>query len=324
MHQVEKSEGPPPAVVRSRLVIEIASELIARDDWSKRQARVQFRSHASPDWSLTLFASDAPSVIEQVARREVDLAIVNPAGPLTLAVRGNGPFAQPLPLRAISVIPSTDQFVFTVAPGTGLKSLQDVRERRYPLRVSLRKQQDHSNSLLLPIVLEKAGFSLDDLESWGGQVRYDAGLPSGPDRLGALERGEIDAIFDAATGSWANQAVHAGVQFLALGETLLADLEALGWRRGFLSRQEFPALPHNLEGRSIDFSGWPIFTRADLPDNLVTAFCEALEARKDRVPWEQVGPLPLDRMVQNASDTPLDVPLHPAAERYWRARGYLT
>jgi len=28
-------------------------------------------------------------------------------------------------------------------------------------------------------------------------------------------------------------------------------------------------------------------------------------------------------MVRNEADTPLDVPLHPGAERYWRKKGYL-
>ena len=51
--------------------------------------------------------------------------------------------------------------------------------------------------------------------------------------------------------------------------------------------------------------------------------CEALEARKDRIPWQGEGPLPLDRMCVDTLDAPLTVPLHPAAERFWRDRGYL-
>ena len=40
------------------------------------------------------------------------------------------------------------------------------------------------------------------------------------------------------------------------------------------------------------------------------------------IPWEGVGPLPLDRMSVDTREGPLDVPLHPAAEAYWRERGY--
>lgn len=33
--------------------------------------------------------------------------------------------------------------------------------------------------------------------------------------------------------------------------------------------------------------------------------------------------LPLDRMCRDLPDAPMGVPLHPAAERFWRAQGYL-
>ena len=50
---------------------------------------------------------------------------------------------------------------------------------------------------------------------------------------------------------------------------------------------------------------------------------KALDARKHHIPWQGDGPLPVERMCVDAADTPLDVPLHPAAELYWRQCGYL-
>ena len=58
-------------------------------------------------------------------------------------------------------------------------------------------------------------------------------------------------------------------------------------------------------------------------DGIVRQLCAGLDARKHLIPWEQPGPLPVERMCLDAPDTPLDVPLHPAAERFWRERGYL-
>jgi hypothetical protein len=60
----------------------------------------------------------------------------------------------------------------------------------------LRGQKDHSVHLVVNEVLAAAGFSLEDIIAWGGQVRYDASLPDSPVRLGAVQRGEADAIFD--------------------------------------------------------------------------------------------------------------------------------
>jgi TRAP-type uncharacterized transport system substrate-binding protein len=45
--------------------------------------------------------------------------------------------------------------------------------------------------------------------------------------------------------------------------------------------------------------------------------------RKDRIPWQGEGPLPLDSMCRNTPQGSLEIPLHPAAAEYWRERGYL-
>src|SRR5512145_1279045 len=124
--------------IRSRLVLEVASEMVDQRGWQHRQARVSLRPQGGDHWAVTFFASDGPAAIDQVARGDVQMAISNPAGYLALAERGTGPFAAPISLRAITVIPSPDQLAFAVTQRSGLKSLQEIRERRYPLRVSLR------------------------------------------------------------------------------------------------------------------------------------------------------------------------------------------
>jgi hypothetical protein len=240
---------------------------------------------------------------------------------LNLAAQGNGPFQEPIPLAAIAVIPSEDQMVFAVAKSTGLKSLDEVRERHFPLKLSLRGQKDHSLHVIINEVLSAAGMSLDDIINWGGEVRYDPGMPYEPNRLGAFERGEIDAIFDEAATAWGNRALSVGMEFLTLEESLIERLEALGLLRATLRRSQFPKLPDDV--LTLDFSGWPIYTRSDTPDEVVTVFCRALEIRKDRIPWQGEGPLPIELMVRNTPAGPLKIPLHPAAERFWRTRGYI-
>ncbi len=321
-----------PTSTRSRVMTEVASELVCSNRLNTRQARISLRQQGAKEWNYVLFGSDTPAVMEEVARGEVHFAIINPVGPLVMAVRGTGPFQVPLPLRAITVIPSYDQFVFAVSADSGLTTLDQVRERQYPLRVSLRGQMDHSNQFYTKQVLSICGFSLEDIVSWGGRVQYDRGLPDGqglwndgstkvPTRLDAVERGEIDAIFDEAIITWAHRAADLNMRFLELGEHRLAQLEALGLRRGPVTHQQYPHLPNEVTG--VDYSGWPIYTHAAVPDDVVEAFCDALETRKSQIPWEFEGPLPLERMVRDAPDTPQDVPLHPGAERFWRKRGYL-
>ena len=308
--------------IRSHLVLEVASELVDRTEWPYRQARITLREQGGEVWPVCLFGSDAPATIDQVARGEVQVAIINPAGPLALALRGKGPFSSPIPVRAITVIPSPDQLAFAVTERTGLKSLHDIRERRFPLRVSMRGQMDHSLHLVVKEVLSAAGFSLDDVVSWGGRVRYDAGLPKSPTRLGAVQRGEVDMIIDEAVRSWMDAATESEMNVLPLDEPLLERLEGLGFRRAVISKARYAKLKEDVP--TLDFSGFPVYTHVNVPDAIVTSICSALEARKEKIPWQEQGPLPLDRMCRDTPEGPLNIPLHPAAERFWRERGYLS
>jgi TRAP-type uncharacterized transport system substrate-binding protein len=95
----------------------------------------------------------------------------------------------------------------------------------------------------------------------------------------------------------------------------------MGYRTGILAAKTYQGLERDVA--SIDFSGWPVFTRADLDDRRVVQICEGLDANKHLIPWQGEGPLPVERMCRDALDTPIDVPLHPAAERFWKERGYL-
>jgi len=302
-------------------MLEVAAELVKRRDWPYLQARVSLREQGSEQWPVNLFASDSPAAIWEVASGKVQFAIINPSMILKMAALGSPPFTEPLPLRTIAVLPSADQMVFAVTAATELKSFADIRERRFPLKVSLRGQPDHSLHIITKHVLAAAGLSLDDIVSWGGEVRYDKGMPYGENRIGAVQRGEIHAVFDEGASTWGNMALELGMTFLPLDAVPMKRLEGLGLRGGLIERTNFPKLSRDVP--SIDFSGWPIYTREDTPDGLVSDFCRALEASKDRIPWAQDAPLPLAQMVRDTPEGHLEVPLHPAAERYWRQHGYI-
>jgi TRAP-type uncharacterized transport system substrate-binding protein len=84
----------------------------------------------------------------------------------------------------------------------------------------------------------------------------------------------------------------------------------------------YPKLGKDLP--TLDFSGFAVYTHADVPDQVITSICAALEARKERIGWQEPGPLPVENGCRDTADGPLVIPLHPAAERFWRGRGYIT
>jgi len=310
-----------PHTTRSRLMLEIASALVNRRDWDLLQARISLREQGSEDWPLTLFGSDSPATIHEVAAGKVQFAMINPGMMLKLAALGSAPFEKPTPLRIVAVLPALDQMVFAVRQATGLKSITDIRNRKFPLKLSLRGQPDHSLQVIIDHVCAAAGFSLADIAAWGGDVRYDAGMPYGDNRIGAVQRGEIDAIFDEGASAWGNMALDLGMTFLALDETILPRLDSVGLRRGLIEKSSFPKLSADVP--TLDFSGWPIYTIASTPDALVRDFCRALDESKERIPWAKDEPLPMRQIVTDTAEGHLEVPLHPAAQSFWHERGYL-
>ena len=311
-----------PMTTRSRIALEIACHIVEAPDEPLRQAKVMLRTNGAQDWPVCLFGSSTVEGIEEVANRTAELAIINPSALLTLAYRGTGRFAKPIPVRTISVIPTLDQYVFAVRGDTGLKTFEDIKARRYPLKVGLRGQADHSLQSMLDDVMAAAGFSLKDIASWGGEARREGIIPyaDGP-KFAKAVKGELNALFDEGADSWVGQALDAGMTILPLSEETVRRLEAMGYRRAWIRKAHYPKLPADV--LTVDFSGWTIFTHADTPDSLVTRICAGMDARKHLIPWDGEGPLPVERMCVDAPDTPNDVPFHPSAERFWRERGYL-
>jgi TRAP-type uncharacterized transport system substrate-binding protein len=311
-----------PMTTRSRVVLEIAAELVADKSQPYNQAKVYLRTQGKEEWPLCLFGSSTLEGIHAVVKGEADLAMINPASPLMLAYRGQGIFPTPQPVRTIGVIPSYDNYVFAVKRAHGLGSFEDIGRKRTPLRLALRGHRDHWLHVMLDDVASASGFAIADIARWGGEVRHEGLLPfpDGP-KFQDLAAGRIDAIFDEASNVWIDKALESGMTILPLEEPTLQKLEAMGYRRGTIRKAKYPGLTADVP--TLDFSGWPIFVRADAPDDLVMRLCRALDARKHLIPWQGEGPLPVERMALEAPDTPQLVPLHPAAERVWRDLGYL-
>lgn len=311
-----------PAIMRSRLMLETASELVAAEEWPDKQVMILMRPQGDDKWRTRFFGSDAPQAVDAVVNGEADIAFCNPGGVLGMALRGCGPFEKPLPLRSIMVLPQFDQLAFAVSASTQLRTLRDLKQTRYPLKVSLRGQPDHSVHLVCNEVLSAYGMSLDDIVSWGGKIVYTKdSMPESEERIAAVERGEIDAMFDEALPNWGAKAIEVGMRFLPIDEPQLASLETKGLRRVAITDEEYPGTGGTVW--TVDFSGWPVFCLDTAPDEMIYNFCAGVEARKDRIPWYGTGPLPLEELCKDSKAGPLYLPLHPAAERFWREQGYL-
>jgi hypothetical protein len=256
-----------------------------------------------------------------VARGEIDLGTLNPSACLTMACRGVGPYPEPLPLRAIGVMPSLDWMGFAVAERTRLTSLAAIREKRYPLRVSVRRDPKNSTRFVVDEVLGALGFSLDDIKAWGGTIQLEDG-PREPARIGGIQDGSLDAVFDEGIGGWGHTALGHGMDFLPIGAAAERRLADLGWPLLPISGEEFPEMREAVV--AVSFSGWPLFTRADVPNDLAYAMARALDAARPYVAWDSTSRVELRDLCVSSDACPLDVPLHPGAVRYYAEQGIIS
>jgi TRAP-type uncharacterized transport system substrate-binding protein len=96
-------------------------------------------------------------------------------------------------------------------------------------------------------------------------------------------------------------------------------MSEFGWRKVSLPKSRFPGLARDVD--TIDFSGWPIYSNASLPEQVAYDVCDALAARDAEIPWEKETGGSALQMGRESDSTPMDVPLHPGAERWYRTHG---
>lgn len=328
-------------IQRARGLLELASGLydgsLASQSWKGAEGVLQTDTPIGNTLRLSLMPkpSDAKGIalsfttggfdaIRAVARGEFSLAWVNPSVLLTMAYRGTGPFAKRLPLRAIAVFPSYDVVGFAVRASTGITSIAEIKKRRFPLKVSVRRtdkaaRKEDSTMFTVAEVLRAAGFTLDDIPRWGGAL-HSTMRPTDPARRAGIENGAVDAVFDEGIKSWARTALEQGFRFLPVEGSILKHMRTLGYRAARMTQARFPGLGEEVQ--TLDFSGWPMIVRADMPDAVAYALCEAIESRKGAIPTDNYKPLDVAQLCANDEEAPYDVPLHRGAARFYRERKY--
>lgn len=262
-------------------------------------------------------ATGSPILAHDVAEGGIEMAFVNPSAFVTQAYRGVGLFTKPLPLRIVAVYPTWDRFVFLFHPKTGIRSLRDIKARRYPLHVSVKEDPTHSTRVFIDQALAFYGFSLGDIESWGGRLNV-TGPPNDIRRMKPLRAGELDAVFDEGLVHWFDEALQCGLEPIEPEPDLFAYLNGLGWRKVTIPAGRYPHLKK--DHACIDYSGWPLYASASLPDQVAYDVCAAFDAREAEIPWEEGAFTDVLQVARETESTPMDVPLHPGAERWLRER----
>jgi TRAP-type uncharacterized transport system substrate-binding protein len=257
-----------------------------------------------------------------VAQKKYNFGFANPAGLARMATAGVGPYKKKLPLRAVGVFPSWDRLVFAVRKDSGIQSLDEIREKKYPLIVSSRAgTKFHTTLYVIDEVLKLYGFSLADIEKWGGKI-LRAQSPSHPSRAEHIG-GRADAVFDEGIKSWGVQALEAGMRFLPVRDDVLRKIERLGFGGAMMSRSAFPGMDGDIA--TVDFSGWTFFCHRMLPAKIAYDMAMAIDRCRSEIEADHLDrtTMTMEEFCRGGDGGALTIPLHPGAKKYYREKGYL-
>ena len=260
----------------------------------------------------------------EVGTRRVDIAYVNPSAMVAMAYRGKGFYKKKMELRVLGCFPSWDRIALVVSKDLGVKSLQDIAQRKIPLRVSTRfSGVNNATYYTISTILSLYGFNFDHIKKWGGKVQ-ECGRPFAPERLHAIAKRSLDAVFDegvSTKGGWLDQALGNGYDVIPIEPAIVKKLEQMGYTRTVLPKRRYRQLKE--DALTIDFSGWALATHKWLPDKVAYAAIETIEEKKKLIPVDDDRPLNMRDLCNGSEKCPLRVPLHPGAAKYYREKGYL-
>ncbi len=130
-----------------------------------------------------------------------------------LAMKGEDPYKEKIPeLRLLTGGFDNYWYVFSVRKDTGLKSLEEVKAKKYPLKLVL-LPKGSSGEWTTRNVLKSYGITYEDIRSWGGKVTHT----SFPTAVETMKDGYADAFAHVCTPghpSWTQLATMVKIRFL--------------------------------------------------------------------------------------------------------------
>lgn len=305
----------------------------------------EFCGRAGPRSRVAIWNVRAGGIeaLELVHSGEAQLAIATPAPTMKYAVTGTarkafpgegghgGLFPHPMPsLCALAVLPQNDRMVLAVDPKFGVRSFDDIRQKKPALRIAT--SADDGTSFISHVarrMMEAHRISEDTLRSWGGSYVRSTYRPDQSLVL-ALDSSQCDAALQEAimTPWWRDVIEKRGLVPIPAEPDAIAKLasdEAVGLGSNPLPAGFWSTLHEELP--ALDFSDFVVVVRNDLPEDVayLLTWCivqtrETIERQYWHIPKEKspLGyPLSPKKMVRTS------LPLHPGAEKFYREKGYL-
>ena len=274
-------------------------------------------SSQNPDLDIAIFPGGGLANVLHVERGASDFGIAAHSV-IVAAAKGVDPYKKPTK-NVVSMLNLHDSTLlhFIVSKKSGIKSIQQIKDNKMPIRISM--SHTAGNSYLFgKWVLEEYGISQKDIASWGGKIY----TPSTNDAAAMMKDGQLDAAL------W----IGPGESFMVLDIMNSVDLDILPIdekvldslnKKYGLGRGVIPASAYGGKfGRDILTvnASTELMINKNVPDDIVYKMVKAIcEKSADIIIaspyWSKLSP--------ETAGRGLAMPLHPGAERYYREKGYL-
>jgi len=240
----------------------------------------------------------------------VDLGVTS-ISTLANAFHGRPPYERDGPyknLRAIARLEHPQYLMVAVRRDLLVTDLAQIRERKLPVRILADGRE------LSPRVLQHYGLDEETLKSWGGEL---VGRESSDDFDVIIFRGYLGNSPESDV--WYEATQKKNLRFLELPASLLKSLteEFTEYLPGTVPVGYLKGVDRPIP--TVVRTGQVIYGRDAMPDEFAYTLARALDENRNAFIWSHLA---FSYDPATVSQT-LGVPLHPAAERYYREKGYI-
>jgi TRAP transporter TAXI family solute receptor len=233
------------------------------------------------------------------------------------AEAGIEPFTQPLKnVRAIAMIDPEAAVQILATTASGITSIDQIRERKMPVRVAL-----NSKGTLMAVageaVFSAHGFSVKDIENWGGRLNYVA-YNNG---LAMMKNGQIDLIINMLafpSSQIVNAARDTQFKLIGLGPEAIDRLnKQLGTETISVPASTYAFSP---EAATTVRGSVVVMAAAEMKDGEAEAIVSAMLKHFE---FLQKSHATLSRLTPESLTRVAPLPLHPGAAAAYRKAGLL-
>lgn len=269
----------------------------------------------NPDIDYTMFPSAGLSNVLRVQKGQSGIGVVQ-SNNAHMAVKGDAPFkgVQDKVMGLANVNTKAHTHI-AVREDSGITSLEDIRDKKLPVRINI-NPVGGNNELLPRRIFEEYGIGWKQLKEQGAKL-YPLSIPDSIDMM-KDGRIEVDVYHGEEPAFKYNDILSTTpIRFLPVDEEILQKLaKEFGGEVTEFSETAYDGKVKGLRGLTTHTE---LIVNADMPEDLVYRITKAIMEHRDDI--ATAVPLWSTLNLEDAPNTA--APLHPGAARYYREKGVL-